>query len=99
MWQGVTRAWMKQNLYDAHIEEGESWLDVQRRFNGLLDRLTAEYRDTQANFILVGHGGTFSYMFPTVFINYTAFKDREYPHTVLIEAEFSKAGLYCLSWE
>lgn len=99
MWQDVMHAWMKQGLYDARIEEGESWLDVQRRFNGLLDRLTSEYRDTRANFILVGHGGTFRIMFPTVFINYTAFKDREYPNTVLIVAELTQAGLYCLSWE
>ena len=71
----VTEQWMVHGNYDARIEgadgdrAGESYNDIKARFTSLIARLEALYRRTDANLLLISHGGTLRAMLPLLTSN------------------------------
>jgi len=102
-WQAFWKlcdAWLKSRAWEARMEQGESFLDLQRRFVPFIERLVREYQSLPGGLVLVGHGGTYRCMLPLVLSNI----DLEYgvghglSHTAVVIAEVKPAGLVCLAW-
>jgi broad specificity phosphatase PhoE len=55
---------MVYDNHDARIEGGESYNDIKARFMPLIGGLEATYRHTDANLLLISHGGTLRAMLP-----------------------------------
>ena len=69
MYWDVTAQWMERRNWEARIPGGESYHDVQARFMPLIHRLEDAYRATDANILLIGHGGTYRCMLPLLLSN------------------------------
>ena len=69
------RQWMVHGNHDARIEgtegerAGESYNDIKARFTSLIAKLEALYRRTDANLLLISHGGTLRAMLPLLASN------------------------------
>jgi probable phosphoglycerate mutase len=98
-WQ-VVRQWMEADNHDARIQGGESYYDVEARFMPLIARLEAEHRDTQANVLLISHGGTLRAMLPLLLSNidkpFAMARSVGYADPVI--AEQRDGEWVCLSW-
>jgi probable phosphoglycerate mutase len=100
-WKWLWAQWFEHGNLTAKIEGGETFLDVKARFVPLIDNLVNDYHDTDENFILVGHGGTYSIGLPLVLSNITPEfmgKHGGLPYTKTIIAEPRPEGLVCISW-
>lgn len=67
-WQVITQ-WMEHNNLDARIKDGESYNDIKARFMPFIGRLEETYRGTDANVLLISHGGTLRCMLPLLLSN------------------------------
>jgi probable phosphoglycerate mutase len=96
----VTAQWLKHDNHDARIEGGESYNDIRGRFMPLVSRLEERYRDTQANVLLVSHGGTLTSMLPLLLSNVdNAFAlSRGFSYATPIVAELRNGAWVCLRW-
>lgn len=92
--------WLVDKDWQQRIEGGESFLDIQQRFLPFIDNLVHQYSGTQAQLLLVGHGGTYRCMLPLILINidFNFAKWESLPNTAVISAESTSDGLVCLQW-
>jgi len=92
--------WMEGKNWDSGIEEGESYNDIRARFMPFFQRLEAEYQPTDANILLIGHGGTFLCMLPLVLSNvdHTSSMTSPMDNTAYIVAECRGGEWVCLRW-
>ena len=92
--------WMLQRDWEQSIDGGESFLDIQRRFVPFIDSLIQQYGASQAQFLLVGHGGTYRCMLPLILnnIDFTFANWQRLPNTAIVSAETTPEGLVCLRW-
>jgi broad specificity phosphatase PhoE len=86
--------------WDARIESGESCRDIEARFMPFIHRLEDEHRGTDANVLLISHGGTLRAMLPLLLSNVDhAFAlDRGFEYTTCIVAELIGSQWVCLRW-
>jgi 2,3-bisphosphoglycerate-dependent phosphoglycerate mutase len=96
----VFEDWTQRRQWEACIEQGESFLDIQRRFVPFIERLIQEHGDSAGGIVLVGHGGTYRCMLPLVLANIdpSFAAEQPIPHTAAIVAELRSEGLVCLRW-
>ena len=96
----LRQAWTLHQRWEQHIEGGESFLDIQRRFMPLIEQLTTDSYNSQANVVLVGHGGTYICMLPLTLKNITSeFAERHgFPNTAWVLAETTHQGIMCREW-
>ena len=96
----VTVQWMKHDNHDARIEGGESYNDIAARFMPLIDRLEETYCSTDANVLLISHGGTLTCMLPLLLSNVDkAFSlTRGTGYATPIVAELCDGAWVCLRW-
>ena len=96
-------AWILRKEWEKRIEQGESFLDIQARFVPFIQGLIQEHGQTDHNFVLVGHGGTYRSMLPLVLSNVDFDFMREMPYgfnyTTVIVAELRGSELVCLEWD
>jgi broad specificity phosphatase PhoE len=92
--------WIEQGDYETAIEGGESYHDIAARFTPMIAGLQARYRDTQANLLLIGHGGTLGAMLPLLLSNVDLTYPIEHPmgYTNPIVAELREGEWVCLRW-
>jgi probable phosphoglycerate mutase len=95
----VTTDWLAGKL-DSRIEGGENYNELRARFVPFIDRLVAEYGDTDHNILLVSHGSLLYLMLPLVLTNLDLATVSDYPmhNAVIIIAEKQANGLVCLEW-
>jgi broad specificity phosphatase PhoE len=82
------------------MQGGESFLDIQARFVPFIEQLVKTHGQTDANLILVGHGGTYRMMLPLVLTNVDpAFAlNNHLGNTSAVVAELRPEGLVALAW-
>jgi broad specificity phosphatase PhoE len=98
-WQ-VTAQWMLHNNHDARIERGESFNDIKARFLPFIHCLEALYRETEANVLLISHGGILRCMLPVLLSNVdnTFTLNRLFGYTTCIVTELRDGAWVCLNW-
>jgi len=96
----VTMAWMERGEWDARIEGGESYNDIKDRFMPFVRGLEDAYRQTDANVLLIGHGGTYRCMMPLLLRNIdNAFAlEHHFGYTGCVVAELRGDEWVCLQW-
>ena len=103
-WQlhfAVFDAWVHQKDWERRIESGESFIAIRNRFVPFIERLIAEYGESPANIVLVGHGGLYRCMLPLVLANADSDFVLQQPmgNTACIVAETRPEGLILIKWE
>lgn len=97
----VFDAWVHRGDWERRIEGGESFNDIRDRFVPFIKRLIAEFGDSEANIVCVGHGGLYRCMLPLVLTN----ADTEFVlsqpmgNTACIVAQSRPEGLVWIEWE
>jgi broad specificity phosphatase PhoE len=102
----VTVQWLKHNNHDARIEgadknhPGESYNDIAARFMPLIDRLEKTYGNTDANVLLISHGGTLICMLPLLLSNVDKAFSLTWgtPYATPIVTELHDGKWVCLRW-
>jgi len=94
-------AWVQHQDWERRIEGGESFVDIRDRFVPFIERLIAEYGESPANIVLVGHGGLYRCMLPLVLANTDSDFVLQQPmgNTACIVAETGPGGLTWIEWE
>ena len=102
----ATEQWMVHDNLDARIEgadkkhPGESCNDIKARFMPMIDGLEAKYRNTEANVLLISHGGTLRAMLPLLVSNLdnAAVLHRPFTYATPIVVEPLDGEWVCLRW-
>jgi broad specificity phosphatase PhoE len=91
--------WLVEGNLAFRIEEGESFIDIQARFQPFLRNLIDRYLSSEV-VILVGHGGTYQCMLPTVCVNLEREDGLNLPfhNTGCVVVESTQQGLVCRNW-
>ena len=101
-WQLTTLMtdWADPTLWHRRLPGGESLLDVRDRLVPFIDTLIDEHRASAATLVLVGHGGIFRALLPTLLTNVDAAFANAHPitNTGTIVAEYLDGALVCREW-
>ncbi len=100
-YRALFEMWLWQGNLDARIDGGESFNELRARFMPFMQRLTAQYQDTDAQVLLVAHGGVFLLMLPLLLTNvgYAFARTHILRNAALVVAEQRAEGLVCVSWD
>jgi broad specificity phosphatase PhoE len=92
--------WFNHQEYDARMPGGESFNEIQARFIPFIQELVVKEKDTDRNFILVGHGGLYMAMLPVIFenVDFSFSQKLGFPNSGYALGESRADGLYCISW-
>lgn len=93
--------WLVKRDLDARIPGGESFNEMRARFIPFIGDLTQEFRDTDANLLLVAHAGIYHSMLPLLLANvgYAFGYKHILSNAALVLAEQRDEGLVCISWD
>jgi broad specificity phosphatase PhoE len=96
----VTRQWMEEMNWDARMEGGESCNDIAARFMPFIRHLEDRYGETDANVLLISHGGTLRCMLPLLFSNvdHAYALTASFSYASCIVAERQGDAWVCLRW-
>jgi probable phosphoglycerate mutase len=96
----ATEQWMVYDNHDARIEGGESFHDIEARFMPFIAGLEAMYRHTDADLLLISHGGTLRAMLPLLVPNLdnASVLHRPFTYATPIVAELRDGEWVCLRW-
>jgi broad specificity phosphatase PhoE len=96
----VTRQWMVEMNWDARMEGGESCNDIAARFMPFIRRLEGQYGQTDANVLLISHGGTLRCMLPLLLrnIDHAYAMAHSFGYASCIVAERRGSEWICLRW-
>lgn len=99
-WDAIWHAWHQQHDHDYKAEDGESFNDLTARFGPFIDGLIAQFGSTDARLALIGHGGLYMSVLPTVLHNVPAeFALSHAPgNTAFVLAELRSGALICTEW-
>jgi broad specificity phosphatase PhoE len=92
--------WADPMLWHRRIPGGESLHDVHDRLVPFINTLIEEHRASAATLVLVGHGGIFRALLPTLLTNVDAAFANAHPitNTGTIVAEHLDGALVCREW-
>jgi probable phosphoglycerate mutase len=92
--------WVDEGRLEQRIEGGESYLDIQARFVPFVQDLVRQYGASEANLLLVAHGGIYRLMLSRVLANvelaYAASHPLDYASTIV--AEVRDGDLIAVEW-
>ncbi|HEY3313487.1 MAG TPA: histidine phosphatase family protein [Anaerolineales bacterium] len=98
-WQGLFDAWKEPSRRGERIENGESFYDVQARFEPFITELMRRH-DNDDEVICISHGGLYMQMLPVVlknidmvFLSHTGFGNTDH-----LTAELRPEGLIAVEW-
>jgi broad specificity phosphatase PhoE len=99
IWSAGIQACLRGD-WQYRIPEGESLLDIRKRFEPFINLLISTYGATDERIVLVGHGGVYRCMFPLVLSNVDAqfSLTHNIKNTGIIIAESRGDALVCLDW-
>lgn len=94
------KTWMRRNNLDARITGGESFTELRARFELLLEALVQKYGDSEANILLIAHGGIFHLILPNLLnnVDYSFSREHLLENAAVIIAEYKHEQLLCVSW-
>ena len=96
----VEKSWLIDGDTQARIGGGECYDDVEARFMPLLNKVVAEFANSEERILFIGHGGTFACMLPLLLTNI----DKKFAQThplrpaSLIVAQYCENHFTCLRW-
>ena len=92
--------WMEGRNRDVGIEGGESYNDIRERFLPFIGKLEEEYRATEMNILLIGHGGTYRCMLPLLLSNvdHSVSLASHVDYTTCVMAELRGREWVCVRW-
>ena len=96
----VQEQWFNHQAYEARMPGGESFNDIQGRFLPFIQKLVEDEKNSDLNFILVGHGGLYMAMLPVIFknVDFALSQAQGFPNTGYALGESRADGLHCISW-
>lgn len=99
-YQRVLDDWIIHQRWEAHIEGGESFIEVRERFVPFIEHLMDVYGDSSQGLVLVGHGGLYRCMLPLVLANVDFGFAMQHPlgNTGYVEAETVGGELVSIGW-
>jgi broad specificity phosphatase PhoE len=91
---------MLHDNHDARIDGGESFHDIRARFVPFVAGLKGMYRHTDANLLLISHGGTLRCMLPLLVSNIdnASVLHRPFGYATPIVVELRDDEWVCLRW-
>jgi probable phosphoglycerate mutase len=98
-WQ-LLDAWLVRADWQQRIEQGESFLEVQKRFVPFIQGLIQEQGSSDAHLLLVSHGGIYRCMLPLILrnIDFAFARQHSLPNTAVIRTVSTPDGLVCTQW-
>lgn len=94
-WQKLFEAWRAPEHRAERMEGGESFYDIQARF----EVFVAELVRSQEEVLCVGHGGLYAQMLPVILKNAEAeFIIEPLKYTDYLTAEVRQGGLFWVEW-
>ena len=99
-WRNLFEAWVVHKRWEDRIEGGESFYDIQARFEPFIAGLLQTYAATDAEIVCVGHGGLYWMMLPVVLKNVTTqlIAQHKFDYAGCVVAEVRPEGLSCVEW-
>jgi broad specificity phosphatase PhoE len=96
----VLREWLINRNFEARMEEGESFKDIEARFIPFMDALRERHGRQHGSIVLVGHGGTFRCMLPLVLSNadFSLSAKNMIDNTSYVQAELRDDTFICSKW-
>lgn len=96
----VQNDWFIHNKLDSRMPGGESFCDIRDRFVPFVEASVQSGKDTDRNFVLVGHGGLYIAMLPLLFgnVDWAFARQRGFSYAAYALAEPRPGGLHCISW-
>jgi broad specificity phosphatase PhoE len=100
MHRSIANDWVIHKHWMRKPENGESFIEIQHRFVPFIEQLTGNGVRSEAQIVLIGHGGLFRLMLPCIFANvdHEFAMKHEISHTECIVAEQGPHGLMCVRW-
>lgn len=95
----VSADWMERGLWNSRLPNGESFDDIAGRFQPFINRLRCS--ESEATYLLVGHGGLFRCMLPLVLqnVDYSWSRQSDIGHVSWVEAKRHGPSLVCTRWD
>lgn len=92
----IMQQWLSGYNLDKKINDGESFLEIKTRFLPLINKTI----NLENNVLMVGHGASFSLMFPIIFenIDNDFIMNNHLPNCSLVIGEKRFEKLYCIEW-
>ena len=92
--------WFVHSNTSSRMPGGESFREIQERFVPFIESLVPAEGHSDRHIVLVGHGGLYTAMLPTILKNvtFTFAREHGFPYTAFVIAETRPDGLYCASW-
>jgi broad specificity phosphatase PhoE len=92
--------WFIHQKFDSRMPGGESFREIQERFIPFIEGLVRNGGNPNRSIVLVGHGGLYVAMLPTIFRNVDSAFARQhgFSYTSYAVAETRSDGLCCSSW-
>jgi broad specificity phosphatase PhoE len=96
----IAEAWIRHKRWHRKPDQGESFMDISKRFLPFIAHLIQDESGTDSHTVLIGHGGLFRLMLPLVLTNIAQQFVHEHGigHTTCIIAESRPEGLTCVQW-
>jgi broad specificity phosphatase PhoE len=93
-------AWINHHHWDARIEQGESFRDMQQRFVPFIQQLLQQTDHPNDSIVLIGHGGLYACMLPLILqnVSFAMAATYPFPNTAYVLAEYHHKGLVGLEW-
>ena len=98
LWRWVMDEWLERGRADSRIPEGESLTDIHARFFPLMARLVAEKQNDDEAVILIGHGGLYLTVLPTLLPEVGLRFAGQFPNTGYVVAETQGDTFVCREW-
>ena len=98
LWRWVMAEWLERGRADSRIPEGESLTDIHARFFPFIHRLVAEKQNDDEAVILIGHGGLYLTVLPTLLPEVGSRFAGQYPNTGYVLVETKGEQFVCLEW-
>jgi 2,3-bisphosphoglycerate-dependent phosphoglycerate mutase len=96
----LIRKWVVDKDPNAKISDGESLVDVQRRFLPFVRELMNRHGDDTGIVVVVSHSATLGLLLPTLAPNVPAdyMLSHPLPNTGIIKTELRDGRLFCTEW-
>ncbi len=93
-------AWLEGRELEHGPQDGETCKEVRTRLAKFIQKLIADYGETDCEFLLVTHGALILFGLPEVLtgLDQQTILDHGLEHTALITAELREGKLVCLGW-
>jgi broad specificity phosphatase PhoE len=96
----LRRDWIDHHHWEARIEQGESFHDMQQRFVPFIQPLLQQTDSSTGAIVFIGHGGLYACMLPLILqnVSFAMAATYPFPNTAYVFAESRNRILVGLEW-